>query len=64
MNSKVTQVHPGGIFTRDQQQALEAMATALEQAILKAKDAGVPQGLIVAVLHGNAQFETTKMIQA
>ncbi len=36
----------------------EKIASAIEQA----KSAGVPQGLIVAMLHGHAHVETSKMV--
>lgn len=41
---------------------LETMATAVETAINACKNAGVPQGLIVAYLHGTALRETQCML--
>lgn len=53
---------PGGLVTREQMAALEAMDAAIVQAIQTAKDSGVPKGLIVSVLHGHDIAETQKMV--
>ena len=51
----------GGITT-DQLIAFNAMCDSVSKAVGDAKDAGVPQGLIVSVLHGHAHHETAEMI--
>lgn len=42
--------------------AIKGLDDALIAAIKAAKAAGLPQGLIVAVLHGHAHSETAKMV--
>lgn len=53
---------PGGVVTREQQAELHALEASILQAIQKAKDVGVPQGLIVAIMHAHALLQTTAMI--
>lgn len=59
----VSVIHPGGVVTRSQQEELTAMEANIIAAVASAKTAGVPQGLIVAVLHAHALIQTTKMIE-
>lgn len=42
--------------------ATNALDTALIRVIDAAKEAGLPQGLLVAILHGHAHAETRKMV--
>lgn len=42
--------------------ATNALDSALTKAIDAAKEAGLPQGLLVAILHGHAHAETRKMV--
>ncbi|MBK4989780.1 hypothetical protein F477_03619 [Pseudomonas sp. URIL14HWK12:I3] len=42
--------------------ATNALDSALIKAIDAAKEAGLPQGLLVAILHGHAHAETRKMV--
>jgi len=42
--------------------ATNALDTALIKAIDAAKEAGLPQGLLVAILHGHAHAETHRMV--
>ncbi len=58
----IIEVFAGGVVTRDQQEALITLEATVMQAIQGAQDAGVPQGLIVAVLHGHAHQQTAIMI--
>lgn len=51
---------PGGIVTREQQEELRVCDPAIVRAVVAAREAGVPQGLIVALLHGHA--ETARMV--
>ncbi len=60
--ASVAVLHAGGVVTRDQQHALVAMEKQILEAVSAAKDAGVPQGFIVAVLHGHAQVQTNTMM--
>jgi hypothetical protein len=41
---------------------VSALDLAIAQAIDAAKAAGLPQGLIVSILHGHAHAETHKMV--
>lgn len=62
--SKVEVLHPGGVVTREQVAAFSAMEAQILESIAAARAAGVPQGLIVAVLHGQAHLHTSLMIGA
>lgn len=62
--NEVSVLHPGGVVTRDQVAAFQAMEAQILEAIAAARTAGVPQGLIVAVLHGQAHMHTNIMIGA
>lgn len=42
--------------------ATNALDTALIEAIDAAKKAGIPQGLLVAILYGHAHAETHRMV--
>ncbi|MNE87128.1 hypothetical protein D3C80_1842920 [compost metagenome] len=42
--------------------ATNALDAALIKAIDEAKAAGLPQGLVVAILHGHAHAETHRMV--
>jgi hypothetical protein len=44
--------------------ATNAFDSALIKAIDTAKEAGLPQGLIAAILHGQAHAETHKMVSS
>lgn len=59
--SNVVQALPGGIVSRDQQESFFDMDRAICLAIDEAKRAGVPQGFIVAALHGHAATQTLIM---
>jgi hypothetical protein len=54
---------PGsGAMTAEQRRVFEATDAALVATIDAAKNAGVPQGLIVALLHGHAFQQTAAMM--
>ncbi len=54
---------PGsGTMTAEQRRVFEETDAAFVTAIGSAKDAGVPQGLIVALLHGHAYQQTAAMM--
>lgn len=48
--------------TAEHLRAHHAFGAALEAAITAAKDVGVPQGLLVAVLHALAHRETARLV--
>lgn len=58
----IVNLFPGGLVTREQQDALYACDHAIVAAVMAARNAGVPQGLIVALLHGHAHAETARML--
>ncbi len=58
----VERVFPGGVVTREQQDELRALDKAIADAITKTARSGVPQGLIVALLHAHAHAETARMV--
>ena len=60
--SNVTRLHHALALPPDVGAAIKDLDDALVLAIKAAKAAGLPQGLIVAVLHGHAQSETAKMV--
>ena len=51
-----------GEVSRRADVAVRAMDVAIVAAINAAKDAGVPQGLIVGLLHGFAHDQTARMM--
>ncbi len=44
--------------------AVEALDNAIREAVNAAKDANVPQGLVVALLHAHAQRQTAELLWA
>lgn len=63
MNDNVHRLASYGDVSRSTREALEAMGESIAVAIGAAKDAGVAQGLIVALLHGYAHQETATMME-
>lgn len=63
-SSGVAVLHAGGVVSRDQVEAFKVMEAAIIQAIATAYAAGVPRGLVVALLHGQAHLHTYQMIGA
>lgn len=53
---------PGGLVTREQQRAIEALDRAIAGAIKAAKASGAPLGLIVSVIHAYDFLETQNMV--
>lgn len=51
-----------GAMTPEQRRVFKAADAAIAAAIDAAKEAGVPQGLIVALLHGHAHQQTAAMM--
>lgn len=60
--SNVTRLHHARQLPPDVGAAIKDLDDALVSAIKAAKAAGLPQGLIVAALHGHAHSETAKMV--
>ena len=60
--SNVTRIRHELPVSMDIVDAVAEFDAALVKAIGAAKDAGLPQGLLVALLHGHAHGETHKMV--
>ncbi|MCG8291947.1 MULTISPECIES: hypothetical protein [Pseudomonas] len=60
--SNVTRLHHVLPLPADVVVATNALDAALIKAIDAAKEAGLPQGLLVAILHGHAHAETHRMV--
>ncbi|MFL8988667.1 hypothetical protein Q8X48_13090 [Pseudomonas sp. QLc11A] len=62
--SNVTRLHHALPLSNDINKALTELDSAIAKAIDAAKAAGLPQGLIVAELHGHAHAQTHLMVKA
>ncbi|MDD1958968.1 hypothetical protein NP534_02515 [Pseudomonas sp. 39004] len=60
--SNVTRLHHALPLSADVAAATNALDTAVAKAVDEAKAAGLPQGLLVAILHGHAHAETHRMV--
>lgn len=62
--SNITRLHHALPLPADVVSAINGLDASLIKAIDEAKAAGLPQGMIVALLHGHAHAETHKMISS
>lgn len=62
MAGRVTRIRHELPVSNDIRAAVSGLDAALADAIDAAKAAGLPQGLIVGLLHGHAHAETHKMV--
>ncbi|MFL1501684.1 hypothetical protein ACI77N_10840 [Pseudomonas sp. S191] len=62
--SNVTRLRHALPMSQDINKALTDLDSTIAKAIDAAKAAGLPQGIIVAVLHGQAHSETSCMVNA
>ncbi|MFG0461544.1 hypothetical protein ACF8GG_19765 [Pseudomonas sp. yb_1] len=60
--SNVTRIRHELPVSMDIVHAVTEFDTAIVNAIDAAKEAGLPQGLLVGLLHGHAQAETHRMV--
>jgi hypothetical protein len=60
--SNVTRLHHALPLPPDVVAAIKDLDDALVQAIKAAKAAGLPQGLVVSLLHGHTQVQTNIMV--
>lgn len=60
--SNVTNIRHAIPVSADMSKAIQAFSMAVATAIDDAKAAGLPQGFVVAILHGQALSETQKLI--
>lgn len=63
-SANVTRLRHALPVSRDVNEALTDLDGAISKAIDAAKAAGLPQGLIVAELHGHAHAQTHSMVKA
>jgi len=62
--TNVTRLRHALPLSQDIYKALTDLDSAIAEAIDAAKAAGLPQGLIVAELHGHAHAQTYEMVKA
>lgn len=62
MSGGVTTLYPGGLITREQQEALSRMDKAVADAVVAAAKAGVPHGMIVSILSAHAHQQIHRMV--
>ncbi|WP_133973765.1 hypothetical protein [Pseudomonas] len=60
--SNVTRIRHELPVSMDIVHAVAEFDAALVKAIVAAKEAGLPQGLLAAILHGHAHAETHRMV--
>jgi hypothetical protein len=60
--SSVTRLHHALPLSPAINQAVTDLDSAIAKAVSAAKDAGLPQGLVVSLLHGHAQVQTNVMV--
>ncbi|SEB79510.1 hypothetical protein SAMN05216178_2285 [Pseudomonas saponiphila] len=58
----VTRLHHALPLSQDINKALTELDSAIAKAIEDAKSAGLPQGLVVALLHGQAHSQAVIMV--
>lgn len=62
--SNVTRLRHALPLSADINKAVVDLDSAIAKAIDAAKSAGLPQGLVVAILHGQAHAQTHEMVKA
>jgi len=62
--SNVTRLRHALPLSSDINKAVIELDAAIAKAIDAAKSAGLPQGLVVAILHGQAHAQTHEMVKA
>lgn len=62
MTATIHNLYAGGMISPEQQSALIFHDEVITRCIDDLKQAGIPQGLIVALLHGHATVETIVMM--
>ena len=60
--SNVTRLHHALPMSPDINKAVADLDSAIAKAVGAAKNAGLPQGLVVSLLHGHAQMQTNIMV--
>ncbi|MBA5956254.1 hypothetical protein GIB64_02325 [Pseudomonas lactis] len=62
--SNVTRLRHALPLSQDINKAVIDLDAAIAKAIDSAKSAGLPQGLVVAILHGQAHAQTHEMVKS
>lgn len=62
MTANIHKLYAGGVVSREQQELLQENDEIITSCISQLKEAGIPQGLIVAVLHAHTTEETLCML--
>jgi hypothetical protein len=62
--SNITRLRHALPLSADINKAVTELDAAIAKAIDAAKSAGLPQGLVVAILHGQAHAQTHEMVKA
>ena len=60
--TNITRLHHALPLSPDINKAVTDLDTTIAKAIDAAKAAGLPQGLVVSILHGHAQVQTSIMV--
>lgn len=62
--SSVTRLRHALPMSQDINKVLADLDIAIAKAVDAAKSAGLPQGIVVAILHGQAHAETARMLSS
>lgn len=62
--SNVTRLRHALPMSQDINKVLADLDSAIAKAVDAAKSAGLPQGIVVAILHGQAHAETARMVSS
>ncbi|MCU1782872.1 hypothetical protein NTD80_08895 [Pseudomonas sp. 13B_2.1_Bac1] len=62
--SNITRLRHALPMNQDINKALADLDSAIAKAVDAAKSAGLPQGILVAILHGQAHTETARMVNS
>lgn len=60
--TNVTRLRHALLLSQDINKVLTELDTSIAKAVDAAKSAGLPQGLVVSLLHGHAQVQTNIMV--
>ncbi|PQZ89433.1 MULTISPECIES: hypothetical protein [Pseudomonas] len=62
--SNITRLRHALPMSQDINKVLSDLDIAIAKAVDAAKSAGLPQGIVVAILHGQAHAETARMVSS
>lgn len=64
MSASIHKIHAGGVISPEQQSFFVFADDVITRCINDMKQSGIPQGMIVALLHGHATAETIDMMSS